>query len=523
MNRPLRFKTFDFSGRNLSLSNEWSSWQKLKNGSKGHLLLGLGPSGPILPPELLNSRLYFYENADFEAQTQNSQKFASWQRLNLAELGAKFAECTVWFYRPNWWLKPLFWGRLLGELFALGKWKATSNSSAPVVLGGSSLGLVYKELSWAFKELGFTKQVQAQSSAWEPDLEAGLTSACEGLVPYAALFINGEGLDDKGRLFYFLQASKVPLAIWFVDNPWHILSRLKLPWWKEATLLVTDPSFIPSLRQEGAKEVHFLPLASAPHMWRQLPKEASQKLFNLQEDLNDTGGGKNLNDGWNSGPPLFVGRLAFPAKEQFFAAAHVPKELLALAQKKLELDEVCAPHIHWWYALLKPKLWPGYEARVAGAGAEWVSQRKRLKWLALGLKLGFKIMGDLTWLKFWPDCPLLTPVDYYDALPDYYYRSSLILNVTSLQLPSRLSQRHFDVWAAGGFLLSDATSGLEIFPKELTIPITLKNPKELESKMRIFTTSAKQNLDLRIAWRQCLKEKHLYTHRVKTILTLICK
>ena len=40
-----------------------------------------------------------------------------------------------------------------------------------------------------------------------------------------------------------------------------------------------------------------------------------------------------------------------------------------------------------------------------------------------------------------------------------------------------LTQRHFDVWAAGGFLLTDRTPGLDIFPRELVEPIVLRPPR----------------------------------------------
>ena len=55
------------------------------------------------------------------------------------------------------------------------------------------------------------------------------------------------------------------------------------------------------------------------------------------------------------------------------------------------------------------------------------------------------------------------PVDYYAMLPALYRAAPFTLDVTSLLLPGGLTQRHFDVWQAGGFLLTATGSGMDIF------------------------------------------------------------
>ena len=62
----------------------------------------------------------------------------------------------------------------------------------------------------------------------------------------------------------------IPVALWFVDNPWHVLSGVRLPWWQHAHIYVTDASFVDGLKAQGAERVCHLPLAVAPHMWRDL-------------------------------------------------------------------------------------------------------------------------------------------------------------------------------------------------------------------------------------------------------------
>ena len=177
-------------------------------------------------------------------------------------------------------------------------------------------------------------------------------------------------------------------------------------------------------------------------------------------------------------PPLFVGRSAFPEKERFFAAASVPQALEAEAATLLEASTgpQNAPHFFWWQDKLGGRLWPGYDVRRPGLGAERCAQANRRRWLlAAGADSvgGLRVIGDDGWKPLLPGTEILPPVDYYTALPEVYARAEAVLNVTSLLLPQSLSQRHFDVWASGGLLLSDATSGLKIFPVELTEPMPL--------------------------------------------------
>ncbi|MBQ7618273.1 MAG: glycosyltransferase family 1 protein, partial [Desulfovibrio sp.] len=73
------------------------------------------------------------------------------------------------------------------------------------------------------------------------------------------------------------------------------------------------------------------------------------------------------------------------------------------------------------------------------------------------------------------------------------------------------------VWAAGGLLLSDPTKGLELFPKELTAPITIQKPTDLSAKLRELDNNPKFYFELRKNFRQVLQEKHSYTQRIRSI------
>lgn len=128
--------------------------------------------------------------------------------------------------------------------------------------------------------------------------------------PSLFLSVNLRGLDPEGRVFHLLRAMGIPVCIWFVDNPWQILSSLRLPWWKDALLLTTDATFLPELRACGAANAEFMPLAASSFFLD--PEPAI-----LPPDIR----------------VLFVGRSSFPGKDAFFAAAprHAEREAEARA------------------------------------------------------------------------------------------------------------------------------------------------------------------------------------------------
>ena len=102
-----------------------------------------------------------------------------------------------------------------------------------------------------------------------------------------------------------------------------------------------------------------------------------------------------------------------------------------------------------------------------------------------------------------------------------YAHARYSLNVTSLLLPAGLTQRHFDVWMAGGFLLSDATPGLEIFPDELARPIRATHPARLCVQVERLEKDPLLRPHLAEAWRACLRQQHSYGARVRSLLAAL--
>jgi len=541
---PRRVRLPDFSGRLLSLPDAPESWACRGTGD-AVLLLGLGPGAPQGLPFLAGaSNVYWLESPRVSHELHHARAEegdgeagpapAHWREITPEAVPELAARCRCYFYSPGLRLDPDFWGPLLGAVDAAqcapraGGFAPFAGERAafrgPALLPGNDGQLLHQELRSALAQCGFGPVLEdppqpiAASRGVEADNFAARWRVYLGeRQPAFLLSVNLRGLDAEGRVFHLCRALGIPVAIWFVDNPWHVLAGVRLPWWREAHIFVTDASFMDSLRTLGARKVFHLPLAVAPHMWRGEDPSACAR----------PGMGPDTELCLRQEPPLFVGRAAFPEKERFFAAAKVPQALEDEAMRVLAASHGPgdAPNFFWWRDKLGETLWPGHDVRRMGLGAERCAQANRVRWLLAaraGMPGGMRVVGDQGWEPLLPGADILPPVDYYAALPSLYATAEAVLNVTSLLMPGSLSQRHFDVWACGGLLLSDATRGLEIFPEELTSPMVLAGPDDMAEKCAWFRAHPLAGEELRWAWRAHLRERHSYAQRIESMLEALC-
>ncbi|MDL2316751.1 DUF3880 domain-containing protein [Desulfovibrio sp. OttesenSCG-928-A18] len=353
--------------------------------------------------------------------------------------------------------------------------------------------------------------------------------ACESIAaqhPCLVCSVNFAGLSPLRPLLEHVRDLGGDIAVWFVDNPWNVLSGVRDPRWKSLLLFVSDPGFVAPLRATGAERVFFLPLAGCPELFAARRKDSPDR-FPAPEDL---------------APFVFVGRSAFPGKSVFFAKQTVDPDLMARAKLMLRQGE--RPDLFWWERAMTCdplRFWPGKNARAPAFGAEesnLVWRRSCLAAAALAGREpggqgpgsgpgpeqegqaapGLDIFGDAAWASMLPaGARLRQPIDYYAQLPAVYRAARYSLALTSLQLPRGLNQRHFDVWLSGGFCLSDATPGLALFPPELTRPVTFARPEDIGPLAATLEKGHARPALLR-DWQAHILERHTYRHRALAIL-----
>lgn len=371
--------------------------------------------------------------------------------------------------------------------------------------------LVWRESARALTRAGFTVAAWPVEALTAHDLARmyALPPERSGLAAHPSLFfsINFHGLDKHGEIFSVLENNGIPAAVWCVDNPWNLLSGLRADFWKKIRLFVTDPSFIPGLRAHGARQTSFLPLATDPDIF------SSRK----------TAAG----DAVATNPLVFVGRSSFPDKKRFFVGQTLPEKLLAEARSHIREGQ--RTDFFWWLETLDPgadavSLWPGNAARKASLGAEESSLAWRSACLSEAASLGLTVYGDSGWREQFPPGnaaarkpELRPPLDYYTQLAAVYATAPFSLNMMSFLLPNGLNQRHFDVWAAGGFCLMDKCPGLDFFPPELTEAVTFAKPGDIPERIAYFEKNAPEKARLAAAWHGHILLEHTYARRMQVL------
>ncbi|MDR1685420.1 MAG: glycosyltransferase [Desulfovibrio sp.] len=405
-----------------------------------------------------------------------------------------------------------------------------------VLLPGTGGELLRRELRIAFTRLGLPAEEvhpdRLHDTGSPESLEARL-----GEGPVLLFSVNFQGLGRLRRCLDLAARNGSIIAVWFADNPWNILAGVRDKAWKSLPLFVTDDSFVGPLTAAGASNVHHLPLAACPELFA--PDAGRDLTFPAPADL---------------APFVFVGRSAFPGRDAFFAGLTLPDDLEKEARALLRNAGPVRPDLLWWQSALglsPASFWPGKKARLPALGAERANLFHRARCLAAAAEIGsafgtmppgttrdtsaespegkaplppaadtigLDLFGDTGWRTILPPgARLRPPVDYYARLPGIYAAARFNICLTGLQLPHGLNQRHFDVWAAGGLLLSDATPGLELFPEELTRAVTFRTTRDMAMLAARLESGATRDM-LVADWQRCILREHCYAHRAQTIL-----
>ena len=134
---------------------------------------------------------------------------------------------------------------------------------------------------------------------------------------------------------------------------------------------------------------------------------------------------------------------------------------------------------------------------------------------------GLSVVGDIGWRSVLPHAKHENAVPYGAALAQIYATTDVSLNATSLQMPTAVNQRVFDVPAAGGFLLTDAQGEVsDLFAPGEEV-ILYHDAAELGDLCRFYRThdSARRAIALRAHER--VRRQHLYAHRLQVLLELM--
>ncbi|MCP4639057.1 MAG: glycosyltransferase [bacterium] len=328
------------------------------------------------------------------------------------------------------------------------------------------------------------------------DVKALFTAVGE-FKPHFVMASNYAGMDVEGLFARFFEDARIPYVSWFTDTPRMILYDRKLHLSDCAVAAVWERAYTGHLRSLGFQHVHFMPLATDPHIFNGDPATV------FERDLGFVG--------------ISMIQLAAQAWEKLDdAVPEVARAVRAAFDEGRVTREAFAEGVE---RIVAPEILAQCSVRDR-RHVELCMVYEATKRLRLGLAaaldhLGLEVRGDEEWTQVHSRCG--GKVGYFDALAPFYRGTAINLNTTSLQMGSAVNQRVFDCPAAGGFLISDRQGDLDEFFDPDSEVVTYASLEELEDKVRYYLARPDERAALVRAAQRRIAAHHTHAHRLKAL------
>jgi len=341
-----------------------------------------------------------------------------------------------------------------------------------------------------------------------------LVRSLKTLRPHFVLTVNHLGVDHEGVLTGLLSRMDIPLASWFVDNPYLALAIYRRPAARRTAMFTWDSDNIEPLRQSGFASVYHLPLAT-----------------DEQRFAPDRHGG--LDKPWRARVSFVGNSMVLKTGLRLEYSRATP----GLRQAFADLAEGFGEHPAWsvraYLAERRPDLWDEFAAlgdpsrQLAFETAViWESTRRyRRRCLQELMPFSPLIVGDEGWMATFKDreseFTRLPELSYYEELPDFYPLSDVNFNCTSLQMKGAVNQRVFDVPACGAFLLTDRRAQMEALfepGKEMAV---YDHPGEIADLTRHYLAHPEERARMAKAARRRVLAEHTYTTRMSRMIDIM--
>ncbi len=153
----------------------------------------------------------------------------------------------------------------------------------------------------------------------------------------------------------------------------------------------------------------------------------------------------------------------------------------------------------------------------------WWRLTKSIRYLVR--QFGLKVYGGDHWKTFLPVVQAsqrMTPRLHEAHMYSLFTASKLSFCFTKFQFASAVHERPLLILSAGGFPLTDYREDLDIMfsPQEI---VSYQSSEERDDKIRYYTKEDSQRLAIAKAGRERLLRDHLYSHRMKAIVTIAAK
>ncbi len=325
-------------------------------------------------------------------------------------------------------------------------------------------------------------------------------------------------LSNSGSTRLMHEAAGLPLASHFIDPlvtasqgvPWSALwnclaSKL---WFK----FMWDKPQTEELVQFGVPNVHHVPMAAPDRAYNTRPLDATHP-----ERSVSFVGGQNTGCFYPGArvlpEKLLAGTLAMGVRADlpdlpFF---RIYFDLYRLAEPPLQTDSL-ATRIDKASDYFSAKLF--YNASLC------IKQRDRFV-IFLKRRLGdmFTLIGDRWHTAYGLTTEPKLPTT--DAYFEHFRKTAINLNLVNGNSDSGLNMRHFEITAAGGFMLCYHSADIDEFFEVGTECETFTDEQDLLKKIQFYLEHPKKRMEIAQAGQRRTLKEHLYSHRLKTIRTIV--
>ena len=385
----------------------------------------------------------------------------------------------------------------------------------PRVLLITSRFFLLGEIMTAFKRLGVPYRYINTGDELELDQYLRtMVTVLKSFRPDFALTVNHLGVDHEGLLTGLLSKLDIPLASWFVDNPYLCLAQYSRPQARRTVILTWDADNLEPLRADGFAQVHYLPLASDEERFK--PGQPAAQDHPWRARLSFVGNSMVIKTGTRLAEadpsPALRQALAVLAKGFGEHPEWSARAYMARFHPELMAD---------FAALETPRRQLAFETAVI-----WESTRLyRKRCLDMLMPFAPLIAGDEGWLTTFGDDPRpwrrLPELSYYDDLPVFYPLSDINFNCTSLQMKGAVNQRVFDVPAAGAFLLTDWREQMERLFEPGREVVFYGDPEEIPELVEHYLNHPEERRQVAEAGRARVLAEHTYVRRMSQLLDIM--
>lgn len=365
-----------------------------------------------------------------------------------------------------------------------------------------------REIPLALQELGLTFLNFRPNDLGIPVKEflQRTAEAISRFRPDFVLTVNALGLDETGYMAQFFDARKIPLLIWFVDSPDLFLFGREHIYPQNSLFFSCDPDGREKAAGTIAKDMHYLPLAADKTRMKK-PGDTPRIPVSF------------LGDTWSVKIAACLKNHDLPA----YFLRESGRVARAMADNQpgngLEFIRNRFPRL---YSRMSSELDPGNQNGLLHL-IYWRANKLYRKMCVKQL-LEFKplIAGDKYWEKILDPARFdyHPPIAYGKEAFKLYSMSRINFACSSVQMSGAVTQRVFDVPAAGGFLITDKRKQLQEMFEAGKEAVCYEDPREVPEMVRHYLANERERMRIIKAARRRMGAEHTYAHRLRKLLSI---